>query len=102
MWFVPTRLRPERLQNFLDACVRTHMTMKGLIVVDGEDGGDYSKVKLPSNWTLKTGITRLGPAGRMEAFFKENPNEKFYSIVSFVFRVSFFLFQIMFPLSLNL
>lgn len=82
MWFVPTRGRPDRLQNFLDACVETEMSMPGHIVVDGRDGGDYSQVSVPDNWTLTVAMDRVGPAKRCDKFFEEYPNEQFYSIVN--------------------
>jgi len=82
MWFVPTRGRPDRLQTFLDACVETGMTMPGVIVVDGDDAGDYSNVRVPDNWTLYVAPVRAGPAGRMQAFFEAFPDEPFYSIVN--------------------
>src|SRR3990167_5765884 len=62
--FVPTRNRPERLQRFLDGCIATGMIMPGLIVVDGEDGGDYSSVKLPLNWKIETASVRIDAGGR--------------------------------------
>ena len=82
MWFVPTRLRPHRLQKFLDGCVTTGMTMPGLIVVDGEDGGDYSGVRLPANWRIETAPRRAEVCGRMEAYFQAHPAAAFYSIVN--------------------
>lgn len=82
MFFVPTRGRPERLQRFLDACVDTGMTMQGMIMVDGRDGGDYSKVRLPSNWSIRTAPTRAEVCGRMEAMFHEFPDFSFYSIIN--------------------
>lgn len=82
MWFVPTRNRPDRLQTFLDGCVDTGMTMPGIIVVDGEDGGDYSKVRVPPNWLLKTAAKHIETCGRMEHYFEEQWDAKFYSIVN--------------------
>lgn len=82
MWFVPTRCRPHRLQKFLDGCVATGMTMPGLIVVDGADGGDYSAVRLPANWTLETAAVRAEVGGRMDDILKRFPDADFYSIVN--------------------
>lgn len=58
------------------------MTMPGLIVVDGRDGGDYSQVKLPENWTLEVAIERAEVGGRMDDLFWRFPEAKFYSIVN--------------------
>jgi hypothetical protein len=84
VWFVPTRGRPERLQKFLDACVETKMSMPGLIVIDGsdQDSGDYSKVQIPSNWAIRRANDRAEVCGRMEEYFKENQQAKFYSIIN--------------------
>ena len=82
MWFVPTRGRPHRLQKFLDGCVATRMTMPGLIVVDGKDGGDYSKVKIPPNWRIEVASEREEVGGRMEAFFHSYSDAAFYSIIN--------------------
>jgi len=82
MWFVPTRGRPHRLQKFLDGCVSTQMTMPGLIVIDGDDGGDYSKVVLPDNWRIRRGPVRLDVGGRLDEILQQYPNEGFYSIVN--------------------
>lgn len=82
MWFVPTRGRPHRLQKFLDACVETEMTMPGLIVIDGADGGDYSDVRLPPNWTMTRAEVRGDVGVRVDDVLERYPREPFYSIVN--------------------
>lgn len=82
MYFVPTRGRPDRLQKFLNGCVETGMTMPGLIVVDGKDGGDYSRVRLPKNWTLQVAETRAEACGRMENYFKRHQSADFYAMIT--------------------
>jgi len=82
MWFVPTRGRPHRLQKFLDGCVDTGMRMPGLVVVDGEDGGNYSEVRVPGNWGLMIARKRAETCGRMEEYFKAYPDAAFYAIVN--------------------
>ena len=82
MYFVPTRGRPDRLQKFLNGCIQTKMTMPGLIVVDGKDGGDYSRVILPKNWTLEVAEERLEACGRMESYFKSHPSAEFYAMIT--------------------
>jgi len=82
MWFVPTRGRPQRLQKFLDGCVDTNMTMQGLIVVDGADGGDYSEVALPNNWRLEVAPDRKDVGGRLDRLLADYPDLPFYSIIN--------------------
>ena len=82
MYFVPTRGRPHRLQQLLDACVDTDMSMPGLIVVDGADGGDYSGAQLPHNWRLEVAEERGDVGGRLDALLEEHPDEEFYSIIN--------------------
>ena len=80
MWIFPTRHRPLRLQRCLDACVSTHMSSRGLIIIDGFER-DYEKLQVPPNLNVMATNDHIGFGAVLNLAFKLHPNEPFYGWV---------------------
>jgi len=65
MWFLPSRGRPERLQQALDKLIEAGTASPGLIVLDGEDPARYAGLRLPEGWLLKFLPNDMGGVARV-------------------------------------
>ena len=84
MFFLPTMNRPERLQEVLDACVKTGMTAPGLVILNGVDQCmKYRHVKLPANWQMTHLVKNKGFNGAMNwAWDQHSPDLEWYGCMA--------------------
>lgn len=83
MFFLPTRNRPERLQQALDKITEAGTQSAGLIVIDGEDPSKYDNIRLPDNWSFKFLPNDLGGVARVWNWCVDNyPDLPWYGMIT--------------------
>lgn len=53
MFFLPSRNRPDRLQQALDKISSAGTTTPGVVVIDGETPEKYADLRLPEGWRIR-------------------------------------------------
>ena len=79
IWVLPTRGRPERCQEVLDACVATGMRSRGICYIDGA-AEPYAGVRWPANWSPVALRDHHELAGVLRRAFDEWPDETGYGL----------------------
>src|SRR5437016_6419199 len=79
MWVFPTRNRPKLAQRLVDACVATHMTSPGVIIVDGHEV--YPNIKLPPNINIMSTGDWIEFAAVMNLALRMYPDERYYGFI---------------------
>ena len=83
MFFLPSRNRPDRLQQALDKIIEAGTASAGLIVIDGEDPEKYADLRLPEGWTLKFLPNDMGGVARVWNWCVDNyPGLPWYGMLS--------------------
>lgn len=76
MHILPSRGRPQRLQRFFDD---GQPEQPGVVVLDEDQMGVYSTLRVPSNWRVMFVPSMQGFARKCNAGFKAVPNEPWYA-----------------------
>lgn len=83
MFFLPSRNRPERLQQALDKIIKAGASNPGLIVIDGEDEAKYANLRLPDGWSLKFLPHDMGGVARVWNWCIDNhPDLPWYGMIT--------------------
>ena len=82
-WFLPSRGRPERLQQALDHLIAAGTSTPGLIVLDGESRDRYADLRLPENWTVAFLPNDMGGVARVWNWCIDNhPDLPWYGMIT--------------------
>ncbi|MEY4372179.1 MAG: hypothetical protein RL219_948 [Actinomycetota bacterium] len=65
MFFLPSRNRPERLQQALDKISSAGTTSPGVVVIDGEEPTKYAGLRLPEGWRVEFLPKDMGGVARV-------------------------------------
>lgn len=82
MFLIPSRERPHRLAQLINACLKTKMSAPAIVMIDDDDPclSSYLDMAMPSNWTIE-----IGSGGFLSEIynrsFNRHPNEKWYGIL---------------------
>ena len=81
IWILPTRGRPARCQEVLDACAATGMRSRAVCFIDGA-AEPYANVRWPSNWSPVVLRDHHELAGVLRRALTEWPDEDAYGFLT--------------------
>ncbi len=83
MFFLPSRNRPERLQQALDKIVDAGTSAPGVVVIDGEDPTKYAGLRLPDGWRVEFLPNDMGGVARVWNWcVDQHPDLPWYGMIT--------------------
>ncbi len=75
MIVLPSRGRPDSLRQFFEV---SQPVVRGVVMLDQDDAGQYANLPLPSHWSILIG-PRIGYVAMLNQAFLLYPDEPFYA-----------------------